>query len=90
MYGMSTLAIKHLLDDSPAGPRKGLLGERILGKDLSFEIRLVRGEGASSVAKSVSDEIHEGKMGEPRQRPPFPVQKGIDRELHPRCVNVET
>jgi NADH:ubiquinone oxidoreductase subunit F (NADH-binding) len=31
----------------------------------------------------------EGKMGEPRQRPPFPVQKGIDGK--PTAINnVET
>jgi NADH:ubiquinone oxidoreductase subunit F (NADH-binding) len=31
----------------------------------------------------------EGRMGEPRQRPPFPVQRGI--EGHPTVINnVET
>jgi NADH-quinone oxidoreductase subunit F len=44
------LAIKHLLIALRQAREMGLLGERILGKDLSFEIRL-EGAGALSVAK---------------------------------------
>ncbi len=84
------LAIKHLLIALRQAREMGLLGERILGKDLSFEIRLVRGAGAfvcgeeTALMRSI-----EGKMGEPRQRPPFPVQKGIDGK--PTLINnVET
>jgi NADH-quinone oxidoreductase subunit F len=84
------LAIKHLLIALRQARELGLLGERILGKNLSFEIRLVRGAGAfvcgeeTALMRSI-----EGKMGEPRQRPPFPVQKGIDGR--PTLINnVET
>jgi NADP-reducing hydrogenase subunit HndC len=84
------LAIKHLLIALRQAREMGLLGERILGKDLSFEIRLVRGAGAfvcgeeTALMRSI-----EGRMGEPRQRPPFPVQKGIDGK--PTLINnVET
>jgi NADP-reducing hydrogenase subunit HndC len=68
----------------------GLLGQDILGTGFSFDIRLVRGAGAfvcgeeTALIRSI-----EGKMGEPRQRPPFPVEKGIDGK--PTAINnVET
>jgi len=84
------LAIKHLLIALRQARELGLLGERILGTNLSLEIRLVRGAGAfvcgeeTALMRSI-----EGKMGEPRQRPPFPVQKGIDGR--PTLINnVET
>ena len=84
------LAIKHLLIALRQAQEMGLLGERILGTNFSFGIRLVRGAGAfvcgeeTALMRSI-----EGKMGEPRQRPPFPVQKGIDGK--PTAINnVET
>lgn len=68
----------------------GLLGENILGTGLSFDIRMVKGAGAfvcgeeTALIKSI-----EGKAGEPRQRPPFPVQKGVEGK--PTAINnVET
>jgi NADH:ubiquinone oxidoreductase subunit F (NADH-binding)/Pyruvate/2-oxoacid:ferredoxin oxidoreductase delta subunit len=68
----------------------GLLGDRVLDTDFSFDLSLVRGAGAfvcgeeTALMRSI-----EGKIGEPRQRPPYPVQKGIDG--HPTAINnVET
>ncbi len=72
------LAIKHLVIALRQASDLGVLGKNILGTDFSFDIRMVRGAGAfvcgeeTALMKSI-----EGKMGEPRQRPPFPVQKGI-------------
>ena len=84
------LAIKHLTIALRQCHELGLLGQNILGTDLSFDIKLVRGAGAfvcgeeTALIRSI-----EGKMGEPRQRPPFPVQKGIDGK--PTAINnVET
>jgi NADH-quinone oxidoreductase subunit F len=84
------LAIKHLTIALRQCHELGLLGEDILGTGLSFDIKLVRGAGAfvcgeeTALIRSI-----EGKMGEPRQRPPFPVQKGIDGR--PTAINnVET
>ncbi|MGB2986758.1 MAG: SLBB domain-containing protein, partial [Phycisphaerae bacterium] len=84
------LAIKHLVIALRQTREFGLLGERILGTDFSFDIKLVRGAGAfvcgeeTALIRSI-----EGKMGEPRQRPPFPIQKGIDGK--PTAINnVET
>ena len=84
------LAIKHLVIALRQARELGLLGENILGSGFSFDIDLVRGAGAfvcgeeTALIRSI-----EGKMGEPRQRPPYPVQKGIDGK--PTVINnVET
>ena len=84
------LAIKHLTTALRQARELGLLGEDILGTGFSFDIRIVRGAGAfvcgeeTALIKSI-----EGKVGEPRQRPPFPVQEGINGK--PTAINnVET
>ncbi len=84
------LAIKHLIIALRQAYDLGFVGENILGTDFSFDLKLVRGAGAfvcgeeTALMKSI-----EGKMGEPRQRPPFPIEKGIWG--HPTCINnVET
>jgi NADH:ubiquinone oxidoreductase subunit F (NADH-binding)/(2Fe-2S) ferredoxin/NAD-dependent dihydropyrimidine dehydrogenase PreA subunit len=72
------LAIKHLIIALRQAREIGLLGENVLGTSFCFDIRLVRGAGAfvcgeeTALMRSI-----EGRIGEPRQRPPFPVQKGI-------------
>ncbi|MBW2358245.1 MAG: 4Fe-4S binding protein [Deltaproteobacteria bacterium] len=84
------LAIKHLIIALRQAREVGLLGENILGTGFSFDINLVKGAGAfvcgeeTALIRSI-----EGKTGEPRQRPPFPVQKGIEGK--PTAINnVET
>ena len=84
------LAIKHLIIALRQARDMGLLGENILGSDFSFDIRIVKGAGAfvcgeeTALIRSI-----EGKVGEPRQRPPYPVQKGIRGK--PTVINnVET
>ncbi len=80
------------LESVLAGLRKeGLLGRGIAGsKDLEFDIVIKSGAGAYICGEeSALLESAEGKRGEPRDRPPFPVQTGyMDR---PTTVNnVET
>ena len=80
------LAIKHLIIALRQATDLGLLGRNILGADFSFDIKLVRGAGAfvcgeeTALIRSV-----EGKMGEPRQRPPYPVQRGVEGK--PTLIN---
>ncbi|MBN2124190.1 MAG: 4Fe-4S binding protein [Deltaproteobacteria bacterium] len=84
------LAIKHLIIALRQTKEAGLLGDHILGTGFSFHIQIVRGAGAFVCGEETAL-IHsiEGKMGEPRQRPPFPVQKGIEGK--PTAINnVET
>ncbi|HPX41890.1 MAG TPA: NADH-ubiquinone oxidoreductase-F iron-sulfur binding region domain-containing protein, partial [Candidatus Hydrogenedentes bacterium] len=71
--------------------RMGLLGENVCGAEgFDFDIRIQMGAGAYICGEeSALIESLEGKRGAPRDRPPFPVQKGyLDR---PSSVNnVET
>jgi NADH-quinone oxidoreductase subunit F len=84
------IAIKNLTIALKQAREMGLLGENILGTDYCFDIEIVKGAGAfvcgeeTALIRSI-----EGKMGEPRQRPPFPIQKGINGR--PTVINnVET
>jgi NADH-quinone oxidoreductase subunit F len=84
------LAIEHLKVALRQASQLGFLGANILGTGFSFDIRQVSGAGAfvcgeeTALIRSI-----EGKMGEPRQRPPFPIQKGLYGK--PTAINnVET
>jgi NADH-quinone oxidoreductase subunit F len=56
----------------------GLLGKNILGTDFCFDVSISKGSGAFVCGEETAL-LHsiEGKRGEPRPRPPFPVQKGL-------------
>jgi len=84
------LAIKHTLIALGQAQDLGILGKNILDTGIDFKIEIIRGAGAfvcgeeTALIKSV-----EGFMGEPRQRPPYPIDKGIAG--NPTCINnVET
>ncbi|UCH11031.1 MAG: FAD-dependent oxidoreductase, partial [Fidelibacterota bacterium] len=84
------LAIKHILVAIRRARQIGILGENILGTGIDFDIEVFRGAGAfvcgeeTALIRSI-----EGKMGEPRQRPPYPIEKGLWGR--PTCINnVET
>ena len=63
-----------------------LMGRRILGTRFSFDVRIKEGAGAYICGEeSALIESAEGKRGQPRNRPPFPVTAGY---LHrPTIVN---
>jgi [NiFe] hydrogenase diaphorase moiety large subunit len=67
------------------------LGKNILGKKgFNFEIRIQFGAGAYVCGEeSALIESAEGKRGEPRDRPPFPVEKGY-LDMPTVVNNVET
>ena len=74
-----------------AGARDaGLLGADILGSGFAFDIELRRGAGAYICGEETAlFESIEGKRGEPRNKPPFPVEVGLFGK--PTVVNnVET
>ena len=75
-----------------AGRRKqGLLGENVGGKeDFNFDVEIRLGAGAYVCGEETAlIESLEGNRGEPRNRPPFPVDTGFMG--HPTVVNnVET
>ncbi len=68
----------------------GLLGDDILGSGFTFDIELRRGAGAYICGEETAlFESIEGKRGEPRNKPPFPVEVGLFGK--PTVVNnVET
>ncbi len=71
--------------------KKGVLGDKISGCDhFNFDIRIQLGAGAYVCGEeSALIESMEGKRGEPRDKPPFPVEKGYLG--YPTIVNnVET
>lgn len=73
-----------------AAHHNGFLGENILGSGYSFDIEIVRGAGAYICGEetAIFNSI-EGFRGEPRNKPPFPVEVGLFGK--PTLVNnVET
>jgi len=84
------LAIKHALIAISQARELNLLGDSVLGSGYKFDIDIVRGAGAfvcgeeTALIRSI-----EGYVGEPRQRPPYPIEKGLWGK--PTCINnVET
>jgi NADH-quinone oxidoreductase subunit F len=85
--------VAHKLDAKIEEARaKGLVGKNIAGSDYSCEVYTHLGAGAyicgeeSALLNSL-----EGKLGQPRVRPPFPAQKGGGLYGEPTVVNnVET
>ena len=80
------LAVRILTKAANQARELGLLGDRILGSDFSFDIHMFQGSGAfvcgeeTALIRSV-----EGYRGMPRHRPPFPATSGIDNR--PTVIN---
>ncbi len=74
-YPLAVKTIKIAMDQMR---EYGLLGKNILGSGFDFDISIVPGAGAFVCGEETALIASiEGKKGEPRQRPPFPAQKGI-------------
>ena len=73
-----------------AAREAGLLGPDILGSGFAFDVEVRRGAGAYICGEETAlFESIEGKRGEPRNKPPFPVEVGLFGK--PTVVNnVET
>ena len=58
--------------------RHGFLGDDVMGEGFAFDIEIRRGAGAYICGEETAlfNSI-EGKRGEPRNKPPFPVQRGV-------------
>jgi NADH-quinone oxidoreductase subunit F len=84
------LAVKNVKIALTQMKEYGLLGRGILGTDFDFDIEVITGAGAFVCGEETALIASiEGKKGEPRQRPPFPAQKGIWKK--PTNINnVET
>jgi len=84
------LAVKEINLAIKQAEEYGLLGEDILGSGFNFIIKVIRGAGAFVCGEETALIASiEGRVGEPRQRPPFPIQRGLWRK--PTNINnVET
>ena len=72
------LAIEKLSRALEQARELGFLGENILGSGFAFDISIERGSGAFVCGEETALIASiEGTTGEPRQRPPFPAQKGL-------------
>ncbi|GLI36920.1 NAD(P)H-dependent oxidoreductase subunit E [Geobacter hydrogenophilus] len=76
--GEYSLAGRRLEAAIRAAERTGLLGSRVLGSNFNFRIDIRTGAGAfvcgeeTSLMASIM-----GRRGQPRQRPPYPAQRGL-------------
>jgi (2Fe-2S) ferredoxin len=68
----------------------GLLGENILDTGFDYDISITRGAGAFVCGEETAlIAAVEGRLGEPRTRPPYPAESGLWGK--PTCINnVET
>ena len=84
------IAVEHVRIAVGQAEELGLLGDRILGSDLSFRIHVKEGAGAFVCGEETALMASiEGRRGMPRTRPPFPAQSGLWGK--PTCINnVET
>jgi NADH:ubiquinone oxidoreductase subunit F (NADH-binding)/(2Fe-2S) ferredoxin/NAD-dependent dihydropyrimidine dehydrogenase PreA subunit len=75
--GEYPLALERLNQALEQARDYGLLGEEILGTDFSFDISVSKGAGAFVCGEETSlIGSLEGKLPEPRVRPPYPAQSG--------------
>ncbi len=84
------LAVKHISLAIGQAEQMGLLGENILGTGFNFRLHISKGAGAFVCGEETALIASiEGRVGEPRQRPPFPAVKGLWKK--PTNINnVET
>ncbi|MBW1991090.1 MAG: NADH-quinone oxidoreductase subunit NuoF [Deltaproteobacteria bacterium] len=72
------LALKRLEKAIQQAEDYGLLGDNIFGTDFSFRLKIREGAGAFVCGEETALIASiEGKVGEPRPRPPFPAQSGL-------------
>ncbi|HEV8345943.1 MAG TPA: NAD(P)H-dependent oxidoreductase subunit E [Vicinamibacterales bacterium] len=86
-YPLATARLRGAIEAARA---RGLLGDDILGAGVRFDVELRRGAGAYICGEETAlfNSI-EGRRGEPRNKPPFPVDVGLFGQ--PTVVNnVET
>jgi NADH:ubiquinone oxidoreductase subunit F (NADH-binding)/(2Fe-2S) ferredoxin len=72
------LGIERMATAIKQAEKIGLLGKNILGSDFSFTLKIKRGGGAYICGEETALlNSLEGACGEPRTRPPFPVESGL-------------
>jgi len=74
-YPLATRRLEHAIAEAR---HRGYLGADVMGEGFAFDIELRRGAGAYICGEETAlFNSLEGKRGEPRNKPPFPVQRGL-------------
>ncbi|MFH9013127.1 NAD(P)H-dependent oxidoreductase subunit E [Streptomyces sp. NPDC017943] len=74
-YPRALRRLEHAIGQARA---RGLLGDDVLGQGYAFDIEIRRGAGAYICGEETAlFNSVEGHRGEPRSKPPFPVEKGL-------------
>ncbi len=74
-YPLATGRLSHAIQECR---HRGYLGEDVMGEGFAFDVELRRGAGAYICGEETAlFNSLEGKRGEPRNKPPFPVQRGL-------------
>jgi NADH-quinone oxidoreductase subunit F len=72
------LAVQRIRDALRQCREAGFLGENILGKGFSLEMKMLEGAGAFVCGEETALIASiEGQRGNPRYRPPYPAEKGL-------------
>ena len=74
-YPLAERRLRHAIEQARA---RGLLGPDVLGRGVAFDVEVRRGAGAYICGEETAlfNSI-EGRRGEPRNKPPFPVTHGL-------------
>ncbi|MDP9330795.1 MAG: NAD(P)H-dependent oxidoreductase subunit E [Actinomycetota bacterium] len=74
-YPLATARLQHAVEEAR---RHEFLGGDVMGQGATFDIEIRRGAGAYICGEETAlFNSLEGKRGEPRNKPPFPVQRGL-------------
>ena len=74
-YPLAAARLQHAIEETR---HHGFLGADVMGHGIAFDIELRRGAGAYICGEETAlFNSLEGKRGEPRNKPPFPVQRGL-------------
>jgi len=72
------IAVERLTAAIEEARNMGLLGNKLFGSDFSFDLEIRIGAGAFVCGEETAlMSSIEGRRGEPKQKPPFPFQKGL-------------
>jgi NADH:ubiquinone oxidoreductase subunit F (NADH-binding)/NADH:ubiquinone oxidoreductase subunit E len=78
VHGEADVAAERLAAAVTQARQWGLIGERVLGSDLSLDVEIRRGAGGFVLGEETALlESIEGRRAMPRTRPPFPVESGL-------------
>ncbi|MFL5736699.1 MAG: NAD(P)H-dependent oxidoreductase subunit E [Actinomycetota bacterium] len=74
-YPIARERLQHAVDEART---RGFLGDDVMGEGFDFDVEIRRGAGAYICGEETAlFNSLEGKRGEPRNKPPFPVTSGL-------------